>query len=651
MPTEVIRSIGSGGYYSTLQAWEDDAPANLVTDDKVWIGEVLASGIVYSVGSFGAPALTVSGITTDATRFVWLRAAPGASFKDNVNVRTNALRYNEANGAFIRITTPYAACIRVSSGYFRMTGLQIRAANTIDNYGYTFNGPGLIIEDCIFGAQYKGALSVATHTIAPTVRNTLIYSEDGGAGIVFNLNLQPYKGANLINCTFVRPSNLSPSVSAVNTDYGLGVVIDNCAFFNYSATNPITGQYPTLQTIRNCAIDGSSFGFTVGSGCLTGLTYADQFEAVTPAGSLDLRLKNGNSLANAGRDTSGFGVTTDITGVSRSGTYDIGAWETVSPTDNLTASGIATGAPSLGSPVVTPVNTLSASSVATGSPIFGSPTATYVLITRSLSAFDLTTPTPITGAPSMSGTVNLSASGVTTGAPSSVPPSAQIIVSLSILSLATGAPRFSSPVVGQNHSFTAFGFSTGAPVTGTPFGDNVSSLSANSLATGAPTTSPVVLGQRHNLLTNSLATNRPTLGPISIGQRHSLSASSVVTNRPVLGTPNLSITGHNLLAAGIAVPAPQISTPVFKQIQAFSAAPIATGRPAVGTVIFRQIHSFLASSLSGGVFQFTLPFLNRVIVEPPAERVVRLAATSRFAAVETSNRVFLVPEESRIVDI
>ena len=38
MPTTTTKTIGSTGDYSTLQAWEDACPANLVTADEIWRG-------------------------------------------------------------------------------------------------------------------------------------------------------------------------------------------------------------------------------------------------------------------------------------------------------------------------------------------------------------------------------------------------------------------------------------------------------------------------------------------------------------------------------------------------------------------------------------------------------------------------------------
>ncbi len=73
MPTDVIKTIGQTSSpitpdYSTLQAWEDASPANLVTADQRWIGECLDQGTFTG-------ALTISGTTVDATRYTILRCA------------------------------------------------------------------------------------------------------------------------------------------------------------------------------------------------------------------------------------------------------------------------------------------------------------------------------------------------------------------------------------------------------------------------------------------------------------------------------------------------------------------------------------------------------------------------------------------------
>ena len=118
MVTTVVKSIGTASRdYSTLQAWEDAAPANLVTADQVWKGEC------YNDSTFTA-GVTISGITTDATRYIWLTAAAGQSFADHPE---NALDYNAANGVAI---SAYDVCI-VSS----VVNVKIDRLQTTENRG------------------------------------------------------------------------------------------------------------------------------------------------------------------------------------------------------------------------------------------------------------------------------------------------------------------------------------------------------------------------------------------------------------------------------------------------------------------------------------------------------------------------------------
>jgi hypothetical protein len=59
------RTIGSGGDYSTLQAWEDASPANLVTDGNIWRGLMLSGFNASASGTI----LTIAGSTVDSTHY------------------------------------------------------------------------------------------------------------------------------------------------------------------------------------------------------------------------------------------------------------------------------------------------------------------------------------------------------------------------------------------------------------------------------------------------------------------------------------------------------------------------------------------------------------------------------------------------------
>lgn len=98
-----------------------------------------------------------------------------------------------------------------------------------------------------------------------------------------------------------------------------------------------------------------------------------------------------------------------------SSAFDVGA----ASGDNLTATGVDTGTPSVGSPTIGQVHVLTATGVATG--------------------------TPSVGSPSLGQAHNLTATGV-----------------------ATGSPSVGSPAVGQVHVLTATGIATGTPSVGSP---------------------------------------------------------------------------------------------------------------------------------------------------------------------------------------
>jgi hypothetical protein len=323
MPTVITSTIGTGGDYTTLQAWEDACPADLVAVDQIWRGEVLWTNSSSELVVSGT-ALIVSGVVTDATRYIELTAVAGASFVDNANRLTNALRYNANNGACIRKTGAYTDALNISSNYFRLSRLQF-AVDDGDSYEIKIVNPGGVVENCIFDGGGRVIVNFVGSFTTPTMRNCLIASGSSPAFHVVGL----YAPVKLVNVTVVRPSNLGVSGTGVSLGFGEFCILKNCAIFGF--TNPYE-RGDTRQTVTNLATDAASIQ-TVNtmSGNLTGLTYANQFEQPSNAGGVkDFRLKAGSALIDTGSNTSADGVTTDIVGTARGATYDIGAWEIVS---------------------------------------------------------------------------------------------------------------------------------------------------------------------------------------------------------------------------------------------------------------------------------------------------------------------------------
>jgi len=315
MATIVEKVIGTGGDYTTLQAWEDACPANLVTADQVWRGKVK-----NQVFSIAGTVLTVSGTTVDSTRYVELTTDTGASFLDHANVRTNALRYNEANGACIKGTGAWAGTVVVNQNYTRISRLQFSATdngsgtkNTI-SIGDIAGAQYCDINQCIFegyaqaaGGSGGGILSM--YGTGNVVRNSLIVQKATPTSAVI---AQLSSGASARNCTFVSlGATLTAGIYGI---YGAGT-LSNCYIGGVSA--PKSGS--ASLTVTTSHTDATASGYTT-----TAFSTAT-FENIT-IGTHDLRLKSGAGLIDVGTTDATYAAS-DISGLARSGTYDVGAWE------------------------------------------------------------------------------------------------------------------------------------------------------------------------------------------------------------------------------------------------------------------------------------------------------------------------------------
>ena len=317
MTTTVVKTIGTGGDYTTLQAWEDAAPANLVTSDQIWQGQCFNQEFFSS----SAALLNVSGSTTDATRYKELTTYAGASFVDNASVQTNALRYNSSNGAAIRGTYAWAGPVFIAENYFHISKLQILSGDTVTlNSGNT----GLIVDKCI--VENSGTTNEALKTFgACIVKNSLLVGRS--TGVIALLS----NGTAAYNCTFVRTG--TSTTNLVNGNYST-LTFKNCALFGGATT--IAGGSST-KTYTTCYTDTSS----PPSGCTT-VAYATStgsgFENKTDS-THDFRIKSTSAMVNAGTVESTHAAT-DIAGTSRpsGAAYDVGAWEYVSAGGSQTLS-------------------------------------------------------------------------------------------------------------------------------------------------------------------------------------------------------------------------------------------------------------------------------------------------------------------------
>lgn len=330
MATVVTKTIGPTGDYTTLAAWIADCPIDLVAADIVWRGEVQNTELTGTT-----TLLTISGLTTDATRYVELTAAEGASFADNANVRTNALRYNAANGAAIRSSVTWAQPISCNQPYTRISRLQIKATATGSGAYPALKafGNGVDVDQCVIeAASSQGITSEngGSLTMSGTgvVRNSAVIAlQTESASGIARLDI----GGNAYNCAFMA---LNATVTAgIRGSYATST-IRNCVFGGVTAVFSGTSTFNATTCATDCA--------TLPSGFIA-VAMADVFESVTP-GSHDLRLKSGSPLIDVGTTDTTYAAK-DVSGLTRSGLWDIGPWEYSSggPTDATADGGTGTG--------------------------------------------------------------------------------------------------------------------------------------------------------------------------------------------------------------------------------------------------------------------------------------------------------------------
>lgn len=307
--TKVIATDGSGDYTS-LAAWFAGCPANLMTADEIWDGQCKNVGEFTAAGA----VLTMSGVTTSATQYIILECVSGSSFKDNANVRTNALNYNASNGVGIRTTGNYSNAITITSENFvRLIGLQVRA---IKDFAVSFSGTGCTVTDCIFSTTGTGtsAAPFSGPTFQGTVTNSLFVAASNPSGGTLIVGRNGSTGSTVIGCTVIT-GGASPNIQLGN--YATHVLIDCCGFGGNQFVNTTT----SAGSSSNNATDQAT-GF--GTSNQTSLTFASQFISSTT----DFRASATGSLPNNGVTNSN--ILTDISGTTRSlTTPTIGCWEIV----------------------------------------------------------------------------------------------------------------------------------------------------------------------------------------------------------------------------------------------------------------------------------------------------------------------------------
>lgn len=320
LPTTVTSSIGTTGRtYSTLQAWEDAAPANLVSEDKIWRGEM------YNDSEFAPaadPALFVGGSTADATRYKELTVAAGQSFVDHDWSNDN-LTYDQSAGVGLKLNNTDQDGIFEEEGHFHLSRLQILMNTTDNGRSLNHSGGGLEkVKDVLI--VHKGNLEpIRTSNGGCEYVNVLVILDSAAADGV----LVPTGGSprpKFTGCTIIRASNRTPTATGFGeVAAGDGFQLVSCGIFGFS--NVTSGGFDGTNSVNNATDLASGLP---GSSNQHSVTYnaTTPFVQASSAGTLDFRAITGTSLINNGsRDATN--APNDIRGQSRDSTPTIGHWE------------------------------------------------------------------------------------------------------------------------------------------------------------------------------------------------------------------------------------------------------------------------------------------------------------------------------------
>lgn len=262
--------------------------------------------------------------------------------------------------------------------------------------------------------------------------------------------------------------------------------------------------------------------------------------------------------------------------ITRTGALSSVAWDTVNSnllrvavaieiqaassggTDDVTPTGIATDAPSVGAPALGQIHALTATGPSSGAPSVGSPAIGQE---HDLTATGIAADAPSVGEPTLAMSHNLAADDVSTDAPSVGEPDIGQIHALGATDVAAAAPSVGSPAIGQIHALGATGPSTGAPSVGAPALVHVVALSPTGIATDAPTVGEPDL-EEAGLSLVGVSGGTPAVGAPALGQIHGLTATGIATSAPSVGSP-ATTTSNALTPTGVAAAAPSVGAPAL----------------------------------------------------------------------------------------
>lgn len=267
--------------------------------------------------------LTLSGSTSDATRYMELTTAAGQSFKDAAGVRTNALKYNQANGVGVRSGSGnYSNIINDTNGFFRCSNIQFKGDGAIATI-LQFKDGGGICKDCNLTIN---AASLAGVSRCSTLINVLVFTTVSSSSQPPFHECGIQTGAGLVvGCTAIRTSDQSAAGTAFTPAAISTVQMTDCASFGY--TTPSSGSWGTSS--NNASDQASGLPGTSNQ-------YNVTFNSTTPFTNSTVASQNSIPVVGTALAANGVLDATnaprDISGYTRAASPTIGCWELTAAT-------------------------------------------------------------------------------------------------------------------------------------------------------------------------------------------------------------------------------------------------------------------------------------------------------------------------------
>lgn len=311
MVTDVVKTIGTGGDYTTVLDFLISTAGDLVSSGVRIIGELIENKIYDEDG------LVFVGATTDEEHYRMIRSA--ASVRGRGFVNSGPRLYSDDGG--------YAAVVAFEENYARIEDVELYSDGDGIMYGVFGNSSAsgyqcnrVIVHDCTYGGfVYEGS---------GTFDNCVAHHcgvLDGYYGGFAGLSAKPNE-VRARHCIAFRNDD-EDTIQVTAFRY---LNVQNCAAFNYGGDD---GHQCYLNLGTSSAKYASSDN-TGSEAALTGLSAGDIFRNLT-SGSVDLRFINNNTVLNdAGSGIADVG--SDMVLVTRdASTPDIGAFEWVALTESI----------------------------------------------------------------------------------------------------------------------------------------------------------------------------------------------------------------------------------------------------------------------------------------------------------------------------